>query len=392
MTALRYLLRSLLFYRRTHLGVWLGALLATALLTGSLGVGDSVRFSLRRLALERLGAVNAALVAGNSGFFREGLAGEIAERTGGTIAPILLLRGTVARPDGSALCRDVQIVGVDARFWRLWGGADLAAKEAVLNDRLAERLGGALGEPFVVRLEEPSLLSREAPLSGAAGGSVAIRERAHAIAGPAQGGRFSLRANQVPPLTLFLPLALLQKEARQPGRANALLLDKVEAEAGNAALRAAWQLADLNLEVRLLAPEGQARSELRSDRVFLEPAIAAAAREAVPGARGALTYLANEIRLGLNATPYSLVTAAEAGEGIPALGEGEIALNAWLAGDLAANLGDSVGMKYYKIGGDGKLVEQTSRFTVRAILPMEGLDAGWMPPFPGLADVENCRD
>lgn len=392
MTPLRYLLRSLLFYRRTHLGVWLGALLATAMLTGSLGVGDSVRFSLRRLALERLGAVNAALVAGNGGFFREGLAGEIAARTGGTAAPILLLRGTVARPDGSALCRDVQIVGVDARFWRLWSCADLAAKEAVVNDRLAERLGGTLGDPLVVRLEEPSLLSRDAPLSGAAGGSVAIRARAHVVASPAQGGRFSLRANQVPPLTLFLPLEMLQKEARQPGRVNGLLVDAVEADAANAALRAAWQLADLNLEVRPLAPAGQARCELRSDRVFLEPAIATAAREAVPGARGALTYLANEIRLDPHATPYSLVTAAEAGEGIPALGAGEIALNAWLAGDLAAKLGDTVTLRYYTIGGDRKLVEQASRFTVRAILPMEGLDAGWMPPFPGLADVENCRE
>ncbi|MDD5349398.1 MAG: hypothetical protein PHQ12_04225 [Chthoniobacteraceae bacterium] len=397
MTPFRYLLRSLVFYRRTHWGVALGALLAAAILTGSLGVGDSVRFSLRRLALERLGAVDAALVSPGGGFFRERLAGEIAARTGGDAAPVLLLRGTVARPDGSALCLDVQVVGVDARFWRLWGGPDLLAGapagSAVVNASLAERLGGNPGDPFVVRVEEPSLLSRDAPLSGAAGGSVALRLRAHAVADAARGGVFRLRATPAPPLTVFLPLETLQKETRQPGRANGLLAAG-DADAVNTALRGAWQLADLSLNVRpLAAREGDdARSELYSQRVFLDPAIAEAARQAVPGARGALTYLANEIRLGEKAAPYSLVTAAEAGGGMPPLGEGEIALNAWLAEDLGAKPGDSVALQYYKIGEDRRLEEKTSRFTVRAVLPMERLDASWMPPFPGLADVENCRD
>jgi len=39
-----------------------------------------------------------------------------------------------------------------------------------------------------------------------------------------------------------------------------------------------------------------------------------------------------------------------------------------------------------------QLVEKTSRFKISAILPMESLESSWMPPFPGLSDVENCRD
>ena len=39
---IRHLLASLRFYRRSHLGVLLGSLLAAAVLTGSLLVGDSV--------------------------------------------------------------------------------------------------------------------------------------------------------------------------------------------------------------------------------------------------------------------------------------------------------------------------------------------------------------
>ena len=50
MTAFQLIFRSLRFYWRTHLGVFLGALIASAILTGSLLVGDSVRFSLEQIA------------------------------------------------------------------------------------------------------------------------------------------------------------------------------------------------------------------------------------------------------------------------------------------------------------------------------------------------------
>ncbi len=53
--------RSLRFHWRSHLGVLLGATLATAILVGALAVGDSVRESLRGMALARLGNVQFAL-------------------------------------------------------------------------------------------------------------------------------------------------------------------------------------------------------------------------------------------------------------------------------------------------------------------------------------------
>ena len=45
--------QSLWFHRRSHLGVVLGAAVATTVLVGALVVGDSVRWSLRRMALAR---------------------------------------------------------------------------------------------------------------------------------------------------------------------------------------------------------------------------------------------------------------------------------------------------------------------------------------------------
>src|ERR1043165_7741481 len=53
--------RSLRFHAKAHLGVVLGATIGSAALIGALLVGDSLRDSLRQMALARLGNVHFAL-------------------------------------------------------------------------------------------------------------------------------------------------------------------------------------------------------------------------------------------------------------------------------------------------------------------------------------------
>src|SRR5437867_11899031 len=61
MTSRTLLRRSLRFRARSHLGVVLGAAIGSAALIGALLVGDSVRGSLRRRALERVGTTQYLL-------------------------------------------------------------------------------------------------------------------------------------------------------------------------------------------------------------------------------------------------------------------------------------------------------------------------------------------
>lgn len=388
----RYLWRSLVYYWRTHLGVFLGALLASAILTGSLSVGDCVRGSLRRMALSRLGATSVALGPGEL-FFRDDLAARLAKSTRANAAPLLMLRGTVSLPGGGGEAHSVQIIGVDERFWQLGGGPDLLAgadtDAFVANAQLAARLGLKPGETAIIRVDEPAWLSHEAPLSGAADTSVAMRLRLKSVAGAAEFGRFSLQANQTPPLTVFVPLRVLQEQVQKPGRANLLLADRLDAASANTALRKVWRLADLGLEVREL-PGGAA--ELQTDRVFLEPGLAAAALEAAPGAQGVLTYLVNDIRRGDRSTPYSMVTATDGAPMIPPLADDEIAISSWLAEDLGAKPGDELSLRYPVAENGGRISEKTGWFKVRTVWPLIREDASWMPSFPGLADVGNCRD
>ena len=63
MTIWTLIFRSLRFHARAHLGALLGAAVGSAVLIGALVVGDSVRGSLRDMALARLGKVQLELAA-----------------------------------------------------------------------------------------------------------------------------------------------------------------------------------------------------------------------------------------------------------------------------------------------------------------------------------------
>ena len=68
MADLRLIVRALWHYRRLHAGLFLGAALAGALLTGALVVGDSADYTLRTFALLRLGGIHTAVDAGDRPF------------------------------------------------------------------------------------------------------------------------------------------------------------------------------------------------------------------------------------------------------------------------------------------------------------------------------------
>ncbi len=386
MTARKLILSGARFYWRTHLGVVLGAALAAMVLTGSLLVGDSVKATLRRQAELRIGRASVALVGGDR-FFRSQLADDL----GTTTAPALLLRGSVSRADGGARVNQAQVLGVDARFWKLAPrpAEDLPKDSIALNERAAAQLGVKVGETVILRVEKPGFFSKDAPLSGEENEVVAIRAPVARIIGDEAFGRFSLQASQVPPSSVFLPLEFLQQRLSFASRANLLL----HAEPGDlaAAVTTRWIVQDAGLEIRKLPATGG--HELRSPRVFLEPQIVAAA----PPGLQSLTYLVNELRAGEKAVPYSMVTALDApASGVlpPQLGDGETVINQWLADELGVGVTSKLTLKYFVMGERRQLTEQSREFTVVQILPMTEpqLDASWMPDFPGLTDKKNCRD
>ena len=393
--------RSLAFYWRTNLGVLLTVVVSTAILTGALVVGDSVRHSLGRMVTARLGQTQYALIS-QDGFFRTQLAEELSNELKTQTAPLLQVRGLMSDSDDTRRANNIEVLGVDERFFTIGGGRSPSGEDwdekVILNEPLARRLDVKAGDEVVLRIERPSLMSRDLPLTPDSDLSMAFRLTVKAIATESEFGRFSLQANQAAPLNVFVPLGWIQDKLDQKDNANMLLVAEPPdasltlTDAGEA-LKKHWQLADAGLEVRRL--NQQSVIELRSRRVFMSETLSQAAMEAGGDAVGILTYFVNGLRLGDRATPYSMVTAMGPNGVVPPdMKDDEILINRWLADDLGANVGDTIELSYYILTSMRKLQEQTTAFHVRAIVPMDGpaTDPNLMPDFPGLAGVDNCRD
>ncbi len=397
--------RSLGFYWRTNLGVLLAVMVSAVVLTGALVIGDSVRYSLKMMVKARLGETKLALVPQNR-FFRAELADDLAKELDTIVAPLLQLRGLIANGDGAKRANRIEVLGVDGRFFEIGMAqnplGDSPNQAIVLNKPLAAKLGVGLGDEVVLRIEKPSLMPREVPLTPDSGLSIAFRLVVKAVAGQSDFGRFSLQANQVTPLNVFVPLQWLQEKLDRSAQANTLLIaadaeDSLTIEKANKALGKCWQLADADIELRWLKHKDM--FEMRSRRVFIDESITAATINTSDESFGVLTYFVNELSSGDRTNPYSMVAAvsqsADAGGLIPDdMQDNEILINQWLAEDLNAKEGDEIELTYFVLGSMRALREEKTSFRIKAILSMDNpaMDPNLMPDFPGLADAENCRD
>src|SRR5215813_3541830 len=158
MTFARLLWRNLLYHRRGNFAVLLGVAVGTAVLIGALLVGDSLRGSLRKLALRRLDWVDEAMVLPR--FFREELAKELEDAgAADRVCPALLLQGSVSttaspgQPPRSA--NKVTIYGIDECFLAgdgNWLTRDPEEEVVYLNAPLARALHVADGDTVVLHL------------------------------------------------------------------------------------------------------------------------------------------------------------------------------------------------------------------------------------------------
>ncbi len=422
MTTRSFILSSARHYARVHLGLLVGAFLASAILSGSMLVGDSVKASLKRAAMLRLGYVRHALLGGDRWFTER-----LAQGTGS--APFIMINGSASLPSGKARANGVQVLGVSDAFWNLSPSGKVIAlgKDAVaVNEALAARLSLKVGDTLVIRMEQPSTLSRDAPLSGSTKEEVTLRRTVSAVVAPVDFGHFQIAATQRVSDSVYLPLADLQAALDRVGRINVFARSSTGRPVGvhllnclcnlcappamkedapsmsgrwfNMVLASHTTLEDLALKLTQVQG-GVSEWEISTDRIFIDQAFADKLLERVPGSYGVITYLVNGFSSGAGRTPYSMVTAADekrlAGL-LPdvALKPGEVLVNQWLADDLKLAVGSKLDVRYFTVGIGRELSESTAPFTVRGIVPMNHADMKreWTPAFPGVSDADNCRD
>jgi ABC-type lipoprotein release transport system permease subunit len=400
-------LRSLRYHWRAGLAVALGALAGSAVLTGALLVGTSMRGSLRAAALDRLGRVEHAWRAPR--FFRAALAADLAgpDETA-TVCPLIMARASATHAASYATAAPIQVFGVDERFWQL--GPTHATSPTMpatgrvvwLNQALADDLAARAGDDVLLRLARPAAVSPETLLGRRDDGSLTMRLTVDRIIAAESLGAFTLSPQQGAPRNAYVPLATLQRLLDQPDRANTLLTAG-QRETGEltTSLKTHVQLADLGLRLRPTPEFGYVA--LESDAFLLPTFAEAAARAAVAEtdlpAAGVLAYLANEITgpdQAADAIPYSTVAAVEPGDAIPLppLAPGEIALNDWAATNLDVQPGRLITLAYYVLAHTGELRTERATFRLRHVLPLHGpaADPGFTPDYPGITDATGLAD
>ena len=406
---IRLALDGLRHYWRLSFCLFLGVFTASAILTGSLLVGDSVKQTLRNNAGLRVGPVNQAILTGER-FITQSLVERVAVALPGKVtAAALVTPGVISTPDKRVRVNGVRVYGVTDAFWKL-AGMDVPGDEYLaLGEPLANRLKLTPGAPVITRMEMPGRVSREAPLSGETEEIVSINGPVTHIIDAQNLGKFSLSSGQTDALNVFVPLQLLQDKLDKAGRVN-LVLSTAD-ENIQPVLEGNWSLADVELSLKRLT---DSRSALFSDRVFISHEVERAVLAGCPGSEGILTYLVNDFYHDEFRVPYSVIVgigatgASRLGVDVP--GPGEIIVNDWLGlapedGGLSLVAEDSVGISFFAVDnsreflvvGDGKSPSgepdpgDSVSFIVSGVINRDAkvLADGWVPEFPGLETAQS---
>jgi putative ABC transport system permease protein len=415
MQTTRLLKRSLTYYWQTNLVVVLGVAIAVSVLAGALLIGESVRGSLRELSSRRLGKTDDLI--SSTGFFREQLAADLEQRGQfaangiGVTTPLIALKGVVVHEPSKRRAGDVNVYGVDDRFWKFHGISGVTApqnRDVLLSEGLASELKTGPGDAVLLRLEKPTEIPVESLHGRKEDPGRTIRLN---VTGPLAGeslGEFSLQPQHGAVRAVFVSLRFLQTELEQVDRVNTILVARFpespnQEQSIASLLKTKSTLDDLGIKLRNLDNQRGVLLETES-KIINEPIPSAAAETA--GALSlrmieVLSYLANGINSGERSIPYSLVTALDT-ETLARLANPTaqpsqlppIILNEWAAQDLGVKPGDTVSLEYYLWQENGRLETKKAGFQLSAIVPIAGLaaDRDFVPEYPGITESADMSE
>ena len=413
----QFIRRSLIHHWRIHFAVAMGVAAATAVLTGALLIGDSMRGSLKDITLGRLGKIDELLITQH--FFREQLVTELQTEpkfkqhyhvaTGAILFPQGTLQSTDSEnqvDDISPVAGNVLVLGVQEDFWQL----DLTEREdsihplddqIVLNQTLAEELQVNVGDLVTLRLPDNKQVSADSSLGNKEDRIRSVPRLVVSAIIPTTGfGRFSLSPSQQSSLNAFVNLSGLQKELKQQGKVNTIMvasgkIDDPPNSDASRSLQSALKptLEDYGLLLNEIVlefnsnhsdPQSEMTTVLRyqslsSQRMMLDDPTAVMVDQVSKNQQSVLTYLANAmmkvpsdmkpqpagdpvtekraVQQYGNITPYSLITAVDSTEvlgplldvaGKPiVIGDNQVVISNWLADDLQIKKGDWLRVDYF---------------------------------------------
>ncbi len=425
------MLRGLAYFWKLNFAVLLATAVNTAVLTGALIVGDSVRGSLRDITLDRLGNIELALVVER--FFPQSLADRLKESDGfaslhSGAAPVILLPGTAVQIETGTRASQVNVLGIDERFSTMFDGDPLVFDKAagqlfpsaIINETLHRQLGADVGDAILLSFRTRDNIPDDTLLGNKENSEAfgTIRATIVRIVPDAGIGRFGLAQHQAFPSNAYVELDDLQRAIDQEGNVNAVLVGQNPSATTTAPgqtestttighlLRGVLNLEDLGL----LIEQHNGVALVESSEYVLRPLTLAAVEETAKEVGASVTrvtsYLATAMEVGGRSVPYSTISALAgvsadltslvltSGGPAPIPTGNEILINEWAANDIKAGAGDTLRMEYYVVGPYEDLELETTDFVVAGVVAMSGLgnDRRLTPDYPGIEDTENIAD
>jgi len=394
-------------------------------ISGALSVGDRMQAGLARLAVQRLGRIDAAVIAGE--FFTADLAARLSDQAGGPrhVVPAIVMPAVAAKPGGTTAqvtllaCDDPAALGFEP------APPALEPEGVLVNQPLARSLGLLAGEAIVLRLPTPSSVPADSPLGRRTGESAGRRLTVTAVLPPEGIGQFSLRPTQATSTLVVTSLQTARRILRLDDAANVVFA--VDGPDGGAA--AAWlrdRLAPTLADYRLALEPATAEPpslRLTSRRLILPAAVDRAAAEVLAplGGRPTLALLANAITpvggsgdadtkpasvpystiLGIDTTSLPVgALANDQGEPLAVPADGDVIIDRWLADDLAAQgrpvaAGDRLRIALFEPETiHGRVTETTAELQISGIAAMTGaaVTRAVVPEVEGITDEDSIAD
>ncbi len=357
-------------YKRVYRLVALSVILMTAVLTGSLSLGDSVRGTLVRRVSERLGNTETVITSG-TGFLDEAL----------TDHPLL----NQAR--GYLLTDGFVSVGEKLIPVYVWGTDDDSLKPGEVM--LSPHLSALISKPSTLNSKLSTLTLHLPSHNLIPSGSLFVtksyattmRVDVVGVKNVDEGGNLLLRNEQTLPLNVFIDRRCLAEQMELEGKINLVLADN---NISNEQLAACWTPETSGIHVT--------DSSLTCDGVFIAQAIVDNLSTSTPSHRY-FSYFVNSLASERDTIPYSFVTAVEEWQGERLDGQ-DVILADYAAARLNVTVGDSIGMEYFVTKRLKTLDTRHRMLRVKRIVPLASLgsDSLLMAEFPGLTHVESCTD
>jgi ABC-type antimicrobial peptide transport system permease subunit len=385
-------IRSINYYRTQVIYQFFIILLLCAVITGSLMTGRSVRTSLKRTALEKIGNTGIFISSGQR-YFERNLSDRLQNATGLKTTGLLELKGSGQGLISQRSVNNMSIWIVDSSFCRFHNFDSLMIKpgEVFVNRKLASSLGLKEGDDVIIRFADISDIPADAPFAPSKDESLSMVLKTGRITDE-KIGNFSLSISQVPSANIFMNIADLDNFRGRKSKLNRILIEKGKMNTREiySALEKSLELPDIGLRLRNVKSTGE--PEIISDRVFIDQILIDHIKEKIPSASPVITYLANRIENEGRINPYSFVSGLNSDIYPESPSGNTIFINKWLSDDISADAGDSITMTWFSPDSLNHLVEKNGTFMVGKVTGNNGVwaDSMLMPDFPGISASESC--